>query len=82
MRTTLDIEEDVLMAVKDLARRERVSVGRILSKLAREALAGPRPPERDGRGEERAVGGFRPFPPRGRVVSNEQVDRLRDQEGV
>jgi hypothetical protein len=26
--------------------------------------------------------GFRPFPSRGGVVSNEQVDKLRDEEGA
>ena len=28
------------------------------------------------------VHGFRPFPSRGKVVTNEQVDQLRDEEGV
>jgi len=40
MRTTIDIEDDVLIAIKEMARRERVSAGKTLSRLAREALAG------------------------------------------
>jgi len=83
MRTTLDIEDDVLIAVKELARRERVSVGRILSRLAREALVGCESSPSPVREEKRkVVGGFRPFEPRGVVVSNEQIERLREQEGV
>ena len=39
MRTTLDIDDDVLIAVKELARAERLSGGKILSRLARQALA-------------------------------------------
>ena len=38
MRTTLDIEDDVLAAAKDLARRENVSAGQVISRLARLAL--------------------------------------------
>jgi len=45
MRTTLDIAEDVLLAVKDRARREKRSAGELLSELAREALT-HRIPER------------------------------------
>jgi hypothetical protein len=35
MRTTLDIEEDVLFAAKDLARREKKTAGQVISELAR-----------------------------------------------
>ncbi|HEY0557449.1 MAG TPA: antitoxin, partial [Thermoanaerobaculia bacterium] len=38
MRTTLDIAEDVLLAVKERARRQKRSAGDLLSELAREAL--------------------------------------------
>lgn len=38
MRTTIDLEEDVLFAVKEIARRRRVSLGKVLSDLARQAL--------------------------------------------
>jgi len=83
MRTTLDIEDDVLIAVKELARRERVSAGRILSRLAREALVGRDSSTIPAKEEKsRVVGGFRPFPQRGVVVSNEQIERLREQEGI
>jgi len=38
MRTTLDIDDDVLSLARSLARAQRVSVGRALSGLARKGL--------------------------------------------
>ena len=38
MRTTLDIAEDVLVAAKEIARRERSTAGEVISNLARVAL--------------------------------------------
>ena len=82
MRTTVNLDEDVLIAVKELARKERVSAGRILSKLVREALAGRQSQVIPQKKDEKEVGGFRPFPPRGVVVTNEQIENLRDREGI
>jgi Arc/MetJ family transcription regulator len=79
MRTTIDIEDDVLAAARELARLQNVSAGYVVSKLMREALSGHRLQEQT---EVRQVGGFRPFPARGVVVSNGQIDQLRDLEGV
>src|SRR5947199_207156 len=41
MRTTLDIDEDVLRAAKELARREKKSAGAVISALTRQALTTP-----------------------------------------
>ncbi len=84
MRTTLDIDDDVLHAAKELARRERSTAGVVLSRLARRALTGQSGPEAAPKRAARAsaVGGFEPFASRGVVVSNEQVNALRDIEGV
>ena len=43
MRTTVNLDEEVLRAVKSLARDRRQSLGEVISSLVREAL---RPPER------------------------------------
>ena len=80
MRTTIDIEDDVLAAAKELARLQNVSAGQIVSKLLRTALAGGGQPKQQI--ENRQIGGFRPFSAHGALVSNEQVDELRDQEGI
>jgi hypothetical protein len=42
MRTTLDLDEDVLQAAKELAASQGTTAGRVLSDLARKALAAPR----------------------------------------
>jgi predicted transcriptional regulator len=39
MRTTLNLDDDVLRAVKEIARLRQSSAGQVLSELAREALA-------------------------------------------
>ena len=49
MRTTLAIDDDVLMVAKALARQQHKSVGEVVSDLARRALQRPAPPaERNG----------------------------------
>ena len=80
MRTTLEIEDDVLVAAKELARRDGTTAGRVISDLVRQALTAATQ-ARSAR-EPAAVYGFRPIPSRGSVVSNEQVDKLRDEEGA
>ncbi len=79
MRTTLDIAEDVLYAVKERARKEKRSAGEVLSDLARQALLrrGSTPGEV---GEEESFYGFNPLPRRGPAVSNELIDKLREDD--
>lgn len=82
MRTMIDVDEDVLAAAKELARKQRVSIGKIVSGLLREAMSG-----RYSRSEARhdppaKAGGFRPFPARGRVVTDGLIEQIRDTEGV
>jgi hypothetical protein len=38
MRTTVDLEEDVLLAAKEIARQRGSTLGRVLSDLARQAM--------------------------------------------
>lgn len=78
MRTTLDIDEDVLLAAKERARRERTTAGQVISDLARQALTAS--PERSSVQEPRTVYGFRPFARRGVIVTNETIDRLREDD--
>ena len=82
MRTTVDIEDDILAAAKEIARRGKVSVGRVLSRLARHGLTQSPVPNTTLEPATIAVHGFRPFPSRGTIVSNEFIDQLRDTEGV
>jgi hypothetical protein len=81
MRTTLDIEPSILGALKELARRDGRTAGTVASDLIRRALIQPvtsevrEPPVRYG---------FRPFgaEPAGARVTNEQVNRLREDLGI
>jgi hypothetical protein len=82
MRTTLDIDDDLLAAAKELARHEGKTAGQVISGLLRQSLTGGIATTA-ARKAPRKVGGFRPFPPRpGVVTSDEQVNALRDAEGV
>jgi hypothetical protein len=76
MRTTLDVDDDVLLAVKERARRERRSAGAVLSELARAGLNGR------GATADNAAGrhGFRPLPHRGAPVTNAVIDALVEDE--
>ena len=44
MRTTLNVDEDVLRAVKELAKLRSTTVGKVLSELARRTLERERSP--------------------------------------
>ena len=77
MRTTLDIDEDVLRAAKELARREKKSAGAVISALTRRALTTP--PAGQARGTK-TLHGVRPFPRRGGIVTNEHIDKLREDD--
>jgi hypothetical protein len=78
MRTTINLDEDVLLAVKERARRERRSAGEVLSDLARMALT--RATVGDEVAEEGGFYGFEPLPRRGPVASNALIDRLREDD--
>ena len=85
MRTTLDIDEDVLVAAKELARQKHVSAGQVVSQLLRKVLTGQTESANatlDAEVSGKSVAGFRPFPTGRAVVTNEAVNRLRDAEGV
>jgi hypothetical protein len=75
VRTTLDIDDDVLQAARELAENRRKTTGKVLSDLARQAL------EPVGR---RAVRNGVPLLARRRRGSPkptmELVNRLRDEE--
>ena len=78
MRTTLDIDEDVLAAAKERARRENKTAGEVISELARAALVAPQPATLKAK-EPESYYGIKPFPKRGNVVvTNELVNKLRE----
>jgi len=73
MRTTLDLEEDVLLAVRKLPGGAGVSIGKALSELARQALS------RQDAGTARNGVPLFPIQPGAGVVTLELVNQLRDE---
>jgi hypothetical protein len=83
MRTTIDIDQDVLIAAKELAQRDGSTAGRVISRLARAALTGTNDRLTALKVAEPAVVyGFRPFPKNDSIVTNESINKLKDQEGI
>jgi hypothetical protein len=82
LRTTLDIDDDVLLAAKERARREKKTAGELISELLREAMTRPPAATPPQVREPEAHYGFKPFTSRGTVVSEELIRRLRDDEGL
>ncbi len=74
MRTTLDLDEDILQAAKELAEMRGLTAGKVLSDLARKALTPTNVPRmRNGVP-------LLPHRPGGRVVTTKLVNELRDEE--
>jgi hypothetical protein len=74
MRTTLAIDDDVLVAAKGLASQQRKSLGEVISDLARQAL---RPRAR--RGDTRNGVPLLPMRAGASPVTLELVNQLRDE---
>lgn len=78
MRTTLDIEADVLMAAKEIAAKEKTSAGAVLSRLARTALTGAR----EASGPAPLRNGVPAIAGTGHIVMMGHVRSLLDEEGL
>ena len=80
MRTTLDIDDDILQAAKELARAEKKTAGQVLSELARKALTTA--PEQLDPAKLEIRNGIPLLPRRGGIVTPELVRKLMDEEGI
>lgn len=75
MRTTLDIDDDILQAAKEIAAAQRSTTGKVISDLARKGLVPARMKVRFRNGVpllNRAPGT--------RPLTMQDVNRLRDEE--
>lgn len=82
MRTTLDIDDDVLAAAKELARAEGKTMGTVISDLVRKALTTPAAMGQLGFAEAQAAfdADWPTFPDReGVVVTTEMIERIQDE---
>lgn len=81
MRTTLDIDGDVLQAAKEVAEKARKTAGRVISDWARRGcLAG----NEEVREKKRIINGV-PILPRsekGKIVTMKHIQEIMDREGI
>ena len=85
MRTTVDLDDDVLAAAKALAKARQTTAGRLISDTMRRAiqmgLADELAPAPVG-AASLGVYGFRPLSPAGQhIVTSEAVRSLREEVG-
>lgn len=82
MRTTLDIDEDVLAAAKEIAMRQNLSAGQVVSQMLGKVLTGQTKQSsasKEAGSGAQTVAGFRPFPTGRAIVTNDAVNRLREE---
>ena len=79
MRTTLDIDEDVLQAAKELAAKQKRSAGAVISELARRGFQSA-PATKNAKLKTR--NGIPLLPSRGEQVTLSHVRQILDEEGV
>jgi len=73
MRTTLDIDDDVVAAARELAAGERKSLGAVISDLARRGLTPARVEAEDGLPVIRVLAGIA-------AITSEMVRRALDED--
>jgi hypothetical protein len=84
MRTTLDIDDDVLFAAKEIAAKERKTAGKILSDFFRRGI-------QSDSADASGMAPGQPFvfkngipilPSRRELVTTEQIQRIMEEEGI
>ena len=74
VRTTLEIDDDVLAAAKELAARRKTTAGKMISEMARRGMHPPRTgPAAIHRN------GFEILPSDGRIITAELVQKLLEE---
>jgi hypothetical protein len=76
MRTTLDIDDDVLQAAKEIAANHGRTMGKVISDLARKGLAPPKQKVRVRNG----VPLLPPRDPGSPPLTVELINKLRDED--
>ncbi|MDR1295552.1 MAG: hypothetical protein LBK59_11500 [Bifidobacteriaceae bacterium] len=89
MRTTLDVDIDVLSAARDVARAERRTIGAVISDMARRGFTlgeihdeGDAPLAPGDSGSWLRERGIATLPGGRSLVTDEQVEALRDELGI
>jgi hypothetical protein len=75
MRTTLDIDEDVLAVAKEMAAARKSTAGQVISDLARQALT-----KVPSEAAPTYRGGFRLLPRTGKLITSETVAKWLEED--
>lgn len=75
MRTTLDIDEDVLLAAKELASLRKSTAGKVISEFARRGFQ-----LQPGQSSTVSRNGFELLPAGGKIVTAKLVGELLDDD--
>jgi hypothetical protein len=75
MRTTLDIDDELLLTVKEIAHQRKTTAGNVISSLLRESLQ-----PKSFKLEYRNGIPLLPRRPKGPIVTTELVDRLVSED--
>lgn len=82
MRTTINIDKDVLETAKEIAKKEKKSAGAVISELARRGFYA-RQSSVEEQGEPYGdKNGVPVLPPTGTLVTEESIRRIRDAEEI
>ena len=80
MRTTLDIDDDILQAAKELAQYESRTAGQVLSDLARRGILCRNAHDQESSDDPFIMkDGLPVLRSRGRIVTNEMVKRIQEE---
>ncbi|MBC7365715.1 MAG: hypothetical protein H7343_02700 [Undibacterium sp.] len=80
MRTTLDLDQDVLLAAKEIAARSKRTAGKVISEVFRRGLhASEAPASTARRTRANVAAGFEVMAAGKRVVTAQLVSKLRDE---
>jgi hypothetical protein len=83
MRTTLEIDDDVMFAAKELAAKQRKTAGKILSEFFRDGMRMEQHPPSVGNGLPYALkNGIPVLPARCELVTTQQIQRIMEEEGI
>ena len=81
MRTTLNLTEDVLIAARNVAQRERLSLGDAVSVLVRRGASVQAPAQAD-QSRPALRGRFALLPVRDEIITPQRIRDLMDREGI
>lgn len=82
MRTTLDIDPDVLETAKEIAKKEKKSTGTVISEFARRGFYAPSSSLPDEAVSQDLKNGVPILPPTGSLVTEASIRKIRDSEGI